>query len=96
MRVKVTQRQFELLLDNLDWISGASIVMKGKTFRKIIPHGYPLNEQQKMFKVVLWFGANNTIHIVYAHNSAEAMVLARKMFPKANVFHATPIKGKLC
>jgi hypothetical protein len=95
MKIKVNRRQLDLLLKNLHWLNGLTLTMNGETFKTVVA-GSSLVNEGRMFMVDLWFGANNTKHIVFAHNSAEAMVLAGKMFPKANVFHATPIKGKLC
>jgi hypothetical protein len=95
MKIKVTQRQFEMLLNNLDWIKGLRIDMSGETFRKIMPESQTLKES-KLFSVELWFGANKTATIVQANNNAQAVSIVRKMFPQANVFFATPIKGKLC
>jgi hypothetical protein len=95
MRVKVTQRQFDLLLRNLKWLKGLSLEMKGETFRKIMPETNVLKES-KIFSVELWFGASPTSTIVTANNSAQAVDIVRKMFPKATVYFATPIKGKLC
>ena len=69
--------------------------MSGKTFKKIVPETYQMNEQ-RMFKVSMWFDSYNTISIVYAHNSSSAMAVAGKMFPKARIHNATPVKGKLC
>jgi len=97
MKIRVTKRQFKILLDNLHLIGekGVQLTMSGKAFKKIIPDIYPMNEQ-RMFKVSLWFGAFNTITLVYAHNSSNAMTIAGKMFPKARVYSATQLKGKLC
>lgn len=101
MRVKVTQRQFELLLNNLDYIGGASLVMSDKTFRKIIPDGYPMNEQrklheQKLFKVDMWLGSFSTKALIFANDGGVAIALAKKMYPRATVYGAKQVKGKLC
>jgi len=95
MKIKVTKRQFKILLDNLHLVGekGIQLTMSGKAFKSIMPDIYPLNEG-KMFKVSLWFGAFNTITLVYAHNGANAMTIAGKMFPKARVYSASEFKGK--
>ncbi|NOY48466.1 MAG: hypothetical protein GXO84_09810 [Chlorobi bacterium] len=97
MKIKVTKRQFKILLDNLCLVGekGLQLTMSGKAFKKIMPNIEPINEQ-KMFKVGMWFGPFDTITLVYAHNSSSAMIIARKMFPKARVYSATQLKGKLC
>lgn len=97
MTVKVTPKQFKLLLDNPEFIGerGLKLTMSGRSVKKILPDLNSLNEG-KMFKVNLWFGAYDTVALVYAHSSSSAMTIAGKMFPKARVFSATEFKGRLC
>lgn len=42
----------------------------------------------KQYKVKMWIGANKTEISVTAQNSPNAMQIARKLFPSANVISA--------
>ncbi len=97
MRVKVTKQQLELLINNFHLIGdrGLGMQMSGKTARLVMPKDEVLKEQ-KLFKVNLWLGAFNTSAVVYANNSSSAREIAVRLFPKARVFSATEIKGRIC
>ncbi|MBZ9628142.1 hypothetical protein LB450_08530 [Psychroflexus sp. CAK1W] len=97
MKIKINTRQFDFLIDNFPLIGhkGPNLKMSGKVFKKIMPVIYPLNEGQKAYKVDMWFGTFKTKMIIFSDSSATAIVLARKMFPKARVYGATEVKGRL-
>ena len=92
MKIIVTRPQFDLLLRNLHWLDGKALEMNGKTFKAVVADSRMINER-RMFEVELWLGSFNTKVIVQAHNSSEAMYLARKMFPKADVYGANKFKS---
>ena len=85
MRIKVTKKQFLLLLINYEIISdkGLAVVMNGSTLNKIAEN--KKNGGGKSFKVKIWFGAIPSEIIISASNSAAAILLAKKMFPNARV-----------
>jgi hypothetical protein len=96
MRVKVTQKQFELLLNNFHLIGdrGLELTMSGKLAKMLTPETYIVNEQ-KLFKVDIWIGAYPTKVIIYSDNSASARVVAGKLYPKAKIFSASELRGRL-
>jgi hypothetical protein len=96
MLVKVTKRQFELLLKNFDLIGsrGLKLTMSGDAFNKIMPDINQINEQ-KMFKVDLWVGAYPIKVVIFSDNSNTARIVAGKLFPQARVYFASEIKGKI-
>ena len=97
MRVKVTKKQLELLVNNFHWIGdrGLGLNMSGKTARLVMPNEEVLKEQ-KLFKVNLWLGAFNTSAVVLAGNSSSAREVASRLFPNARVYSATEIKRGIC
>ncbi|UPT70221.1 MAG: hypothetical protein M0D53_14105 [Flavobacterium sp. JAD_PAG50586_2] len=42
----------------------------------------------KEFKVIMWIGASKTEILVIAQNSPNAMQIAKKLYPSANVISA--------
>jgi len=96
MKIKVTKKQFELLLKNFDLIGdrGLTLTMSGKLSKMLVPETYIINEQ-KLFKVDIWVGAYPTKVVVYADNSAAARVVTGKLFPNARVFSASELRGRL-
>ncbi len=88
MRIKVTKKQFLLLLINYEIISdkGLAVVMNGSTLNKIAEN--KKNVGEKSFKVKIWFGAIPSEIIISTTNSATALMLARKMFPNSKVISA--------
>ena len=96
MKIKVTKRQFKILLDNFHFIGdrGLELTMSGKLAKMLVPETYMVNEQ-KLFKVDIWIGAYPTKVIVYSDNSASARVVAGKLFPNAKIFSASELRGRL-
>lgn len=95
MKIKVTKRQFKILLDNMDLIGdrGLQLTMSGKTFKKIFPYEIIINEQ-KLYKVRVWVGGYPTNVLVFSDGGASARMIASKLYPKATVFDAKEIKTK--
>jgi len=46
----------------------------------------------KSFQVQIWFGVQKTKMILMAHNSAHAVLIAKKVYPNGRVISATEIK----
>jgi len=88
MRIKVTKKQFELLLVNFNILGDKelAIQMNGSTFNKII-ESKGLNGN--FYKVKIWVGAIPSEIILSAGNSATAILLAKKMFPNVRVISTT-------
>ena len=91
MRIKVTKKQFLLLLTNYEVISdkGLAVLINGSTLNKIVENNK--NGVGKLFKVKIWFGAIPSEIIISTTNSATALMLARKMFPNAKVVSTSGI-----
>lgn len=90
MRIKVTKKQFELLLVNFNILGDKklAIQMNGSTFNKII-ESKGLNGN--FYKVKIWVGAIPSEIILSAGNSATAILLAKKMFPNIRIINASKI-----
>ena len=88
MRIKVTKKQFELLLVNFNilGVKALALQMNGSTFNKII-ETKGLNGN--FYKVKIWVGAIPSEIILSAGNSATAILLAKKMFPNVRVISTT-------
>ena len=91
MRIKVTKKQFELLLVNFNILGDKelAIQMNGSTFNKII-ESKGLNGN--FYKVKIWVGAIPSEIILSAGNSATAILLAKKMFPNIRIINASKIR----
>ena len=96
MKIKVTKEQFKILLDNFHLIGdkGLELTMSGKLAKMLVPEAYIVNEQ-KLFKVDVWVGGYPTKVIIYSDNSASARVVAGKLYPKAKIFSASELRGRL-
>ena len=88
MKIKVTREQFKLMIDNINIIKekGLTIEINGTKIQKLV------DENNKSFgdfyKVKIWLGVFPTDIIISASNSANAFVIAKKMFPNARVVSA--------
>ena len=91
MRIKVTKKQFELLLVNFNILGDKelAIQMNGSTFNKII-ESKGLNGN--FYKVKIWVGSIPSEIILSAGNSATAILLAKKMFPNIRIINASKIR----
>lgn len=95
MKIKVTKKQFKILLDNFHLIGerGLELTMSGKTFKKIFPYEIIMNEQ-KLYKVRIWVGGYPTKVLVFSDGGGSARMIASKLYPKARVFDAKELKGR--
>ena len=95
MKIRVTKRQFNILLDNFHLIGnrGLELQMSGKLVKMLVPETYLVNEQ-KLFKVDILIGAYPNKVIVYSDNGASARVVAGKLFPKVRIFSASELRGR--
>lgn len=86
MIIKITSNQFRVLLNNFSVLKekGLAFEMNSKTFDKIL-------KKIKLFRVKMWLGGIPTQIVVNAGNSAQALVLARKMYPTAKIISAREI-----
>ncbi|MDB4225877.1 hypothetical protein N8Z48_02085 [Algibacter sp.] len=96
MKIKVTKRQFKILLDKFHLIGdrGLELTMSGK-LAKLITLNEVLNES-RMYKVHLFIDALSTHIIIPSPNGAYARELVSKLYPNAQVHGAIEIKSKLC
>jgi hypothetical protein len=96
MKIKVSKKQFKILLNNFELIGdkGLGIEMSGEAFKNIVPDENELNEQ-KAYKVDMWVGSFPIKVIIFSGNSVTARMAAGKLFPKARVNFASEIKGNL-
>lgn len=101
MKVKITSRQFELLMNNFHLISdrGLNIKMDGKTFKKIVPAIYPVNEtskinEQNLYKVKMWLGSFSTGVLIFGDSGSMATSIVKKLYPRATVYMATKVNSK--
>lgn len=46
----------------------------------------------KSFQVEIWFGSQRTNLVLQAHNSAQAISIAKKVYPSGRVIKAVEIK----
>lgn len=91
MRVKVTKRQFNILIDHLGFIGdrGLQLKMKGKTAKEVIDESNNYKSYWVKFSVN---GYRSTIE-VNASNITRARQLASKLLPSAKIFNVTEIRG---
>ena len=97
MKIKVTKRQFEILLANFHLIGnrGLELQMSGK-LAKLLTLDEQILKETRMYKVHLWIGGLSTHIIIPSPNGAYARELVKKLYPKAEVYGTTEIKTKLC
>lgn len=88
MRIKVSKRQFELLLANFNILGDKdlAIQMNGSTFNKIVESK---KSAGNLYRVKIWVGAIPSEIMLSAGNSATAILLAKKMFPSIRVISTT-------
>ena len=86
MIIKITSNQFRVLLNNFSVLKekGLAFEMTSKTLNKVL-------KKIKLFKVKMWLGGIPTQIVVNASNSAQALVLARKMYSTAKIISAKEI-----
>lgn len=86
MIIKISSNQFRLLLNNFSVLEekGLAFEMQSKTLNKIL-------KKIKLFTVKMWLGAIPTQIVINADNSAQALVIARKMYPTAKIISAKEI-----
>lgn len=96
MKIKVTKRQFEILLNNFHLIGnkGLELSMSGKLAKMLTPELNQINEQ-KAFKVDIWIGGFPSKVIVYSDSSGAARLIVGKLFPKATIYNSTEVRGRL-
>ena len=88
MKIRITNKQFRFILENSHNALSKEFLVKSLKEELI--------NEQKIYSVDFWFGANKTIMMIVAHNGAEARVIAKKMFPNAVLGVVTEFKGKIC
>lgn len=91
MLVKVTKRQFILLIDNFNLISnrGLYLKMNGKAGKEAI---YENNNCKSYLVRFSMIGYKRTIE-VNASNITHARQIASKLLPSTKIFNVTEIKG---
>lgn len=95
MKIKVTQRQFEILLNNFHLIGdkGLELTMSGK-LAKLITLNEEVLEENRMYKVAFWIDGLSSFVIIPSPTGGYAMQVVSKLYPKAQVYNAIEIKGK--
>jgi len=88
MRIKVTKEQFYLLLANFDILGNKKLALQlnGSTFNKIVENK---KNGGNFYKVKIWVNSMPSEIILSAGNSANAILLAKKMFKNIRVVSAT-------
>jgi len=95
MRYRVTQRQFNILIDNFNLIGdrGLYLKMSGKAAKEVIDE----NTNDKSYMVKFSMNGYRSKIKVYASNITRARQVASKLLPIAKIFNVTEIKGgNLC
>jgi hypothetical protein len=97
MKIRISKRQFRLLLDQFHLIGdrGLNITMSGKSAKALSENEQVLIENRQ-YKVHFWIGGLSSYVVIPSPTGAYAMDIVSKLYPKAQVYSATEIKGKLC
>jgi len=91
MRVKVTKRQFTILIDNFNLIGNRGLYLKmtGKTAKEVIDESF----NYKSYLVRFSMNGYKSAIEVNASNITRAKQIASKLLPSAKIFNVTEIKG---
>lgn len=96
MKIKVSTRQFKILLDNFHLIGdkGLKLTMSGRLLKMLSPKLKNINEQ-KAYKVDIWIGGFRSKLLIYANTGGGARLIARKLFPKATIYNASEFRTRI-
>jgi hypothetical protein len=91
MKVRVSKRQFNILIDNLKLIGekGLYLKMRGKTAKGIIDEH--TNEAKSYIVNFSLNGYKSKIKI-FSNNNSRARKLAGEILPNARIFNAVEVK----
>jgi hypothetical protein len=97
MKIRITKRQFKLLLDQFHTIGdrGLKLTMSGKLAKSLSVDEQVLMENRQ-YKVHFWIGGLSSHVVIPSPTGAYAMNIVSKLYPNAQIYSATEIKGKLC
>jgi hypothetical protein len=91
MKYKVTQRQFNILIDNFNMIAanGLELKMTGRTAREVIDEH---SNEGKSYIVNFSLNGYRSKIKVFSINNFRARKLASELMPNAKIFNAKEVK----
>ena len=91
MRYKVTKRQFNILIDHLDFIGdrGLQLKMTGKTAKEVIDEH---SNDGKSYIVNFSLNGYRSKIKVFSTNNSRARKIASELLPNAKIFNAVEVR----
>ena len=91
MRYRVSQRQFNILIDNFNLIGdrGMCLSMKGKTAKEVIDEH---SSEGKSYIVNFSLNGYKSKIKVFSSNISRARKIASEILPNAKIFNAKEVK----
>ncbi|MFD1293464.1 hypothetical protein ACFQ5N_06410 [Lutibacter holmesii] len=91
MRYRVTQRQFNILIDNFNMITpkGLELKMTGRTAREVIDEH---SNEGKSYIVNFSLNGYRSKIKVFSTNNSRARKLASELMPQAKIFNAYEVR----
>jgi len=91
MRYRVTQKQFNILIDNLNMIGANSLELKmtGKTAREVIDEH---SNEGKSYIVNFSLNGYRSKIKVFSTNNSRARKIASELMPLAKIFNANEVR----
>lgn len=91
MRVKVTKRQFNILINHFNFIGdkGLHLTMTGKTAREVIDEH---SNEGKSYIVNFSLNGYRSKVKVFSNNNSRARKLASELLPNAKILNAVEVR----
>jgi len=91
MRYRVTQRQFNILIDNFNTIgvNGLELKMTGKTAREVIDEH---SNEGKSYIVNFSLNGYRSKIKVFSNNNSRARKIASELMPQAKILNAYEVR----